>query len=375
MNRTARWCAVALLMLAAVLGVRHAFREERNAVGAGAGGTPPPATTRRADPDGAASRGRMEASAVVLIDREWSDLLAWLDGDPTPSAEEIRERLMETRSRWLEADFIVLSKAVGRALDSGEDRATGLPFEVGRHGMLNSWPTLRVFLLDVLARSDPEMAAEIARRVLDTTGSADEYAVALRSLTREGLGRASDGELLTRFERMLGEDAWDGSPGFAEAFDLARFLGSPEAAESLAAWDGNSALRSMALHEFAAEHPGAVLPVLDGLDPSDRGSLIARADPVDPEQAAAVETFLKNPSSTPEEIEVFLKTFPLRSATTGYRLYGRTPAPFRREEMREGDREAREMVARWLADPSLERYHEPLGELRERLDDWLEEDD
>lgn len=46
-------------------------------------------------------------------------------------------------------------------LESGDDRATGLSFEIGGDGSLSGWPTLRVFLLDLLQGIDPAAAARI----------------------------------------------------------------------------------------------------------------------------------------------------------------------------------------------------------------------
>ncbi len=331
---------------------------------------------RTSQPDFAKEERTADAAARKRVLKDWNGLLTWLDSDPRPTDEEIQAGLLAVRVAWTEVDPQVLAEMLQQLLATGADRATGLDFEVGPHGFLRGWPSLRVFLLDVLAASDPEMAAGIAKGVLAETSSADEFAVALRSLTREGRGRAKNEELSAVFGQMLGRQDWWNSAGFAEAFDLARWVGSPGIAKKLVAWNGNPALKSMAMDEFAAEHPGAMLEVLASGQPvngTDCASLMARADPADSRQMATVDAYLRSPDRSPEEVSAFLQEFPLRSATTGYRLYGETPAPYNYGQIVAGDRAAYERVRLWAVDPSLEKYRSDLDALRQRLATWIEE--
>ncbi|MEO5913977.1 MAG: hypothetical protein ABIS50_07065 [Luteolibacter sp.] len=315
-------------------------------------------------------------AARLQVRKDWDALLKWIGSVPAPGAEEIRARLTEIRIAWTELDPQDLAGAIRDLLETRDDAATGIDFQVGIHGLLAGWPTLRVFLLDVLATSDPEMAMATAKKLLDTTASPDEFATGLRSLTRQGPGRADDGELLARFDQMLEHDGWSTSRGFAEAFDLARLIGTPDAARRLAAWRGNSALRSMAMDEFAAEHPEAMMEVIDS-DPTvtgiSRASLMARANPAEPDQLVSVDAYLRRQDLSNEEAEAFLKSFPLRSATTGYRLYGATPSPYTYEEIKAGDLAASELVGNWSADPELEKYRPQILSLRQRLSKWIEQ--
>jgi hypothetical protein len=316
------------------------------------------------------------ASSKQRVISDWAALLKWLSSDPPPDAEEVRERLLATRTAWVQLDPQALASAIQELLESGVDAKTGLDFEVGLHGMLAGWPTLRVFLLDALAISDPEMGMVIASDLLDKTASADEFATGLRSLTRTDLARAPDAELLARFDQMLGRKDWHSTRGFAEAFDLTRFVGTPAAARKLVAWDSNSELRSMAMHEFAADHPAAMLETLEtdvAIESPDRASLVARADPADPRQLGSVDNYLHRPELTPEEATAFFNAFPLRSATTGFRLYGSTPSPYTFEQIKSGDLAAGEAVNRWLADPTLEAYRPQIQALQQRLANWIEE--
>lgn len=315
-----------------------------------------------------------QTAARSKIQNDWDALILWLGASPPPSGEEIKARLLATRIAWTTTDPQARAEALRLLLETGQDAATGLDFEVGNHGLLAGWPRLRVFLLDVLSTSDPEMAAATARELLDRTNSPDEYATALRSLTRRGIARADDSELVSRFGQMLDHPQWDQSRGFAEALDLARVVGSAEAARKLAAWNGNPVLKSMAMDEFAAEHPQAMMEVLDpesSVTGKSRARLMARADPADAGQLAVVDAYLRSPDRTDEEAAVFLKLFPLRSATTGFRLYGTPPSPYSFEQIKAGDRAALDRVDAWAGDPVLGQYRPHLAALRQRLAEWV----
>ncbi len=332
--------------------------------------------SRPARPDPEEQEELEKQADAIRISKDWAALLKWLNSEPRPSDDEIRERLLELRLSWIQIDMQVRAEAIRLLLASGQDAATGLKFEVGQHGMLSGWPSLRVFLLDVLAVSDPEMAAEIARTVLDKTQSPAEFATGLRSLTQPGLGRAKDSELIARFGQLLSRQDWQESPAFAEAFDLPRYIGSTEAMKQLANWQGDPTLRAMALDEFAADHPESITETLaaaEGLDEGTRATLMARTNPDDPHQSNAVDDYLRSPDRSPEEVEAFLKIFPLRSATTGFRLYGETPAPYDFEQIKTTDLAARDLVNTWATDPSLEKYRPQILTLQRRLTKWIEE--
>lgn len=368
-----KWLGSAVLLAAIAVAI---WFPQKNAKGVAKSDAVPPVHSRAAPLDFEQTQTLANSNARQRILSDWSGLLKWLRSVPPPSADEIRARLLATRLAWTAMDPLVRAETIRQLLDSGDDAATGLSFQVGLQGLLAGWPTLRVFLLDVLATSDPEMAATTANALLDKTTSPDEFATGLRSLIRPGLGRAKDSELLSRFAQMLGHSEWQSSGGFAEALDLARLVGSPDAARHLATWNGSPALKSMALDEFASQHPAAMIEIL-GSEPLVNGktlaSLMARADPVDPEQLAAVDAYLRNPDRSAEEAAVFIKSFPLRSATTGHRLYGRTPAPYGFEQIKAGDRAASEQVAAWVADPALEKYRPDLLTLQQRLSKWIEQ--
>lgn len=335
-----------------------------------------PARTTGSPADSTLTTPLVTKAAEKTIEADWNDLLEWLGREPKPSDEEIRQRLLALREAWAEMDPIMLAETIGRLLETRRDISTGLKFKVGPHGFLDGWPTLRVFLLDVLVAADPDTAVAVARRLLEQTGSADEYAVALRSLTRGGFAGADDGELQQHLRRLLEKQEWQSSAGFAESLDLARTLGTGGIASDLLRWNGNPELKSMALHEFAAEHPKEMSDSLlahSDIPPLLRATLMARLDPQFADQAAALDHYLHDPTRTTEEAAAFLKAFPLRSATTGARLYGLSPAPYQVDQIAAGDRAALTLANGWIADPTLEALRPELESLQKRLAQWVEQ--
>jgi hypothetical protein len=173
---------------------------------------------------------------------------------------------------------------------------------------------------------------------------------------------------------LLGRSEWVGTAGLAEAFDLPRVIGSAAAVRELVAWRGNDRLRDMSLHEFAAEHPAAMIEALSGeanvLPSATRASLMARAQVEDPAQWDAVDAYFRQSGISAEEASAFLRLFPLRSATTGNRLYGTSPAPYSKEQIASGDRAALALADLWLQDSSLAVPRSEIMALRNRLAVW-----
>lgn len=315
----------------------------------------------------------------VRLAGEWRELVALCEkgGD----AESLKRRLAETKERWLLEEPEVLAGVIGQLLRQGDDAATGIPFETGPGGALRGWPTLRVFLLDMLAVTDPDLAGGIAREVLAGTGSAEEFAVALKPLLLGGPWQAPAAELEGHFSSLLGNPAWQDKVGLAEALDLSRNAALPGTTAALARWVDRAPPAAeagiMALHETAAAHPKLALELIasDGTlfnaQPELRASLLARATISDPEQAAGIEYYLRNPSIPVSEKQQFLALFPLRSASTGFRLYGSPPSPFDGAAVRADDRAALDAAGRWKTDPAMAELGTGLQSLEQRLQGWV----
>lgn len=311
----------------------------------------------------------------AILETNWQQLLEWLNSTPAPSGTEIRAYLLELRSRWSQLDPHVLAHFLEELLEQGHDQSLPLPFEVGLRGFLSGWPDLRVFLVDTLVVADPVESARIARATLATTDSPAEYAVAIRSLIRGSSADATESELTSHFETLLTKPEWQNTAATAEALDLARHLGTPEAASLILRWDGNPGLRQMALHEFAAKHSATLIAGLQAeelLQDQDLSSLMARADPSDPLQASAVDHYLHDRSVSKEHKSRFLSLYPLRSLTTGFRLYSGIPAPYDEAAVRQSDQAASTQVEAWLNDPALNELQPELSKLADQLVEWME---
>ncbi len=309
---------------------------------------------------------------------DWQSLVSSCGKSEDP--EKLREELADLKRRWLEEDPYLVAQTAVRILRAGGDAETGIRFEVGPGRTLVGWPTLRVFLLDLLAICDPDLAVEIAREVLASTASAEEYAVALKPLTMKGPWRAPDHELEAHFAKLLDTPGWQTSAGLAEGLDLARNIGTSAAAAALAAWVESrpAALEAgkMALHETAAKDPGLLIGLIAGdpevfsAQPDLRAGLMARATPSDSEQTATINDYLRNSEIPAVEKRQFLKLYPLRSASTGYRLYGNPPVPYDRAGVVADDRQALAEVQSWQADPALAELLPEMHALEERLQVW-----
>ncbi|RYD50259.1 MAG: hypothetical protein EOP83_24215, partial [Verrucomicrobiaceae bacterium] len=120
-------------------------------------------------PQKAAQPARVNVPGHKSILDDWRECLSQCETSDDPAA--IKRWLYSTRNRWLEEEPDVVAQTIGQLLRSGADAETGIPFEVGPGRALRGWPTLRVFLLDVLSVTDPDLAIEIAREILGTTSS------------------------------------------------------------------------------------------------------------------------------------------------------------------------------------------------------------
>ena len=125
--------------------------------------------------------------------------------------------------------------ALRAQLSAGADAATGMGFKVGAGGALAEAPSWRVFLLEELARLDPAVAAEVARSILATKTSPEEWAVAMRNLARVQNDEAGRALLEAKMRELLTYEPWqrDPSVGFLEAFDVAVHLGGANLAPEL----------------------------------------------------------------------------------------------------------------------------------------------
>lgn len=235
--------------------------------------------------------------------------------DPDHGVEALLGDLRETL-RQSPAKLAIT--AIQRFLASGRDAATGLDFAVGEAGTLEGSPTLRVFLMDELGQlargTGDGTAREVARGVLETKNSADEWAISLRNVAWAE-GQSATPFLASKLHEMLAHTPWRENPtsGMLEAFDVAVYARETSFVPSftdLLRTDRLPLQRAagVALDRLAEAAPLAVMDYFnrnpDALAdrPLLRADYFAKADLSDPAQRHAVETYLSRPDvSLPEK--------------------------------------------------------------------------
>lgn len=269
-------------------------------------------------------------------------------------------------------------------LQSGADAISGLPFRVSEGGSLESAPSLRAFLLDVLGTIDPIAAADFSRDGLRSSPeSPEETALGLRNLVwgSGGTPNPTDRQLIVQnVAALLDSDTWrsDPSAGYLESFDAAVFLSDPETTARLAAVAAgrgpSSAAALLALERIAqAGNPDLLRVIADpaspmAAQPAFRAELLARAEVSDPAARAVVEEYLSNPSVSTAEKEVFLAAFPLRSQTEGPRLITEPQAPANLPAL---DRAALEVLRTWHSQPAFGSVQPAISSAIARIGEYL----
>lgn len=289
----------------------------------------------------------------------------------------------------LRAELTGLSKsnalqAVLELLRSGGDAPTGLEFGIGGDGFLASAPTLRVFLLDYLARIDSAAAAEYAREVLRSYGSADEWAVAFRSYALANDSLDDRRFLRERFAAMVTHEPWRQNPstGFLEAFDVAVFVGGtdlfPLLGDAVRDVGSPAVARAayLALDRLVLREPATALarwqrnPSLLAGREETRACYFARADVTQPEQREVVERYLLDPARSTVELNAFARLFPNANFMVSPNLLSGPPA-LTHDELVRRDRAALEVVEAWEADPRFAMLQPHLTRVADRLREYL----
>ncbi len=306
-----------------------------------------------------------------------------------PMSETERKARAEEVLRQLKAALSsgALSASVAAILEylaSGSNAASGLPFRVGEGGSLESAPTLRAFLLDLLGTLDPIAAADYSRKHLNaSTGVPEEMALAMRNLVWGSGGSPGAGDrslIQSNVEGLLGSDGWRQNPStsYLESFDAAVFLADPATTAQLAGVvaerGASSAAALLALERIAqsgnpellAEIASPASPL--ATQPAFRAELLARAEVADPAAREVVERYLTDPGIPVQEKELFLKAFPLRSQTEGPRLITESVAPANLPAL---DQAAVEVLRTWKDDPAFRSVQPGISAAIERIEEYL----
>lgn len=291
-----------------------------------------------------------------------------------------RQILARLRAYLLSLPKDVASRLIDQFLDAKRDASTKLPLSIQKNGFLSDAPTLRVFLMDMLAQINPQAASQYAMQILSTPGSPDEWAICLRNYALGGTTAQTQGYLESKFLEMLADSAWRGNPsdGYLEAFDVAVYTHDTALAPTfsqLIADNGNRAVAHaayLALDRLVISDPTAVLsqleaqPALMQGHEMTRADYFARADTADPQQKALLESYLLDPNRTPQELQTFAATYPNQNYMISNNLLTQTQTPTYANIVAQ-DRQALSTVQAWMADPRFQTLQPQLQATSARL--------
>ncbi len=365
-SSTRRFLPAALAALAIAGGLLWWRAHRESARDAGFSGRREPQDSRGAS----APSGSGEGSASNVPKAQRAD---------SPSAT-----LAEWKSRLTGLTREQAAGAIRAELASGRDAKTGLGFKVGAGGALNEAPSLRVFLLDELARLDAAAAAEMARAILATKTSAEEWAVAMRNLARVQSDDAGRAFLEGKLRELLTHEPWqrEASEGFLEAFDVAVYLRGtnlvPELAALVRQTDNRAASHAayLALDRLTINDPALLLsrlteePDLMAGREVTRANYFARADVSDAAQRAVLERYLIDARRTPEELKTFAGLYPNANFMISENLLTTVSTPDRGVLVAR-DQAALRVVNEWLADARFAPVRGQLEPVRVRLEKFV----
>ena len=327
MKRPVAWLFGLLIpALILVLLIRGQYLGKKNAVAAGHVPSPGnnPLPSHRDD-------SFSSVSQQEILGKELEHFRNQLLDNPG-SAPEV---LAALRSALFRGDQVASARAVSAFLRTGRDAPTGMGFAVGPDGVLAASPTLRAALLNWHPTLDPLVALEMAREILKTTDSADEYAVAMRNLAWNDLDGDLKPELSAAFHNLLARRDWQASPtaGYLESFDVAVELGDAATFQRLADFavpdaHAESVVRAacMSMDRMILRDPGHLTTAWNSspqwMDkaPLQRASLLSRLDITREDHRALLVDYLSSKRMTAEERDYFEALYPNGNHLHGHRL-------------------------------------------------------
>jgi|GEM_PF-7032343 len=273
-------------------------------------------------------------------------------------------------------------------LESGRDAGIEAGFVVGAHAFLESAPTVRVLLLDLLGEIDVRAAAEYSKSIFAGSRSADEWAIALRNYTaghdlRSPERALADGYLTDRVAEALGRSEWVAGPsvGFLHTLDFAVLAPDPTSVGALAGFLSaeneavHPAVRRVAtgqLWRMAHRDFTGTLGLLEAsnaigsLAADERAVLLAHADVREGAERAAVEAYLAD-DLAPGELERFAEVFPYFGLEVTNHLATQNGAVDMNDDA-DAVLETYAAVREWRRDGGFAGKDEALGRIEARLE-------
>jgi hypothetical protein len=280
------------------------------------------------------------------------------------------------------ADNDLSIAAILAFLQTGQDAPTGKGFVVGDKGALTQATTLRVYLMNklgLLCRDTGGAAAlGVAREVLASFGSVDEWAVSMRNVA--WFDPSSREFLQDRASAMLGHREWSDSPsaGMLEAFDVIVHSGAvalvPELSRLVAVRDSPLARASSVALDRLASHDARELttllnqqPQLLASSPLQRADLFAHADLRISAQREQLELYLLRQDVSAPERQKFLASLIQSGRFVSYNLVTPLIPPESPDEAHERLQTLTRTVNEWRADARFEGLADELAVVENKL--------
>ena len=302
---------------------------------------------------------KVDPAAVARLSETINQALAVLRDPTNPNKRQALEALREALKQ---AEPLVAIAAVRQFLASGQDASTGLKFRLGDDHSLDQAPSMRTFLMDQLGALSQDAgttdAADVARETLDTKGSADEWAVAMRNLAMADPD-GSRGLLAAKARELIDYAPWQAAPsgGYLEAFDAAAYGGDPSIINDLAALAttnspvGRAAL--VALQRLSGMAPEQVAAYLNANPdvladvPLRRADYMGSVDLSQPDQLAQAEIYLNRTDVSDAEKDKFLARLGMPAGFVSETLL--TPETITQMPIMERRAVVNQTAANWLA--------------------------
>ena len=270
--------------------------------------------------------------------------------------------------------------AIRRFMQSGGDKPTGLEFVIGSGNQLTGWPTLRTFLLDLLAAIDPAEAAALGREILATPTTPDEWAIALRNVGRVDTSADAREFLRAKTEELIRNPQWQEKPtiGYLNAFDALVHTGATESTPLLSGLIQRKDRKDLAhagfltLDRLVQRQPVPMLRILaaDSALHQSRPEMVAqqfaRADLRDAPQREIVKDWLLDPARKPMELRAFAASYPNNNQMISNNLLT-SEITNSGADLATHDRQVLEIITGWQADPALQSITPYLQTIATRL--------
>lgn len=308
-----------------------------------------------------------------------SPVMDFLSG--APEVADVRSEFQKLRQSLAAMPKEEAVALIRDFLASGNDRITGLSFEIASDGSLTEWPTFRTFLLDALLAIDPAAAAALSREILSKPTSADEWALALRNV-----GRVDNDPnyLRSKTEELITNAAWQANPsiGYLNAFDVLVHIDSTDSTPLLSSLVQRKDRKDLAhasfltLDRLVQRQPVDELSQLaaDTALQQSRPEMVAqqfaRADLRDPAQQSLVKAWLLDPARNPAELRAFAGVYPNNNRFVSNNLLTREAAQTG-DDLATHDREVLTVIAAWQQDPAFSSVKEHLTTMVSRLDGFV----